>query len=128
MRYRPQLTRLLIFVGVLGSATAVAAAIMHDPDTASAASAPDVVPQPTAAPAPSAPTVQPVQDCTPGSTGTYISQYGNVDVLCALSSDGRVWPSPRTAEQLSCRPTLCGNVAQGKASTFRSSCRNSTSS
>ena len=40
-----------------------------------------------------------------------------------------MWRSPRTAVQLSCRPTLCGNAgAQGKVATFKSSCRNSTSS
>ena len=44
-------------------------------------------------------------------------------------SDGRAWPSPRTAVQLLCNPTLCGNAAaQGKSPILRSSCRNSTSS
>jgi hypothetical protein len=91
VRHRPNLTRLLIFLGILGGAVAVAAAVIHQPDSASAASGPDVVARPTAVPATPAPTPQTVQNCTPGSTGTYISQYGNVDVRCALDADGRVW-------------------------------------
>ncbi|HEX3826503.1 MAG TPA: hypothetical protein VHV82_04440 [Sporichthyaceae bacterium] len=91
MRHRPNLTRLLIFLAILGTSAGVAAAIMRDPDPAAAESAPDVVATPTTAPAAPAPTAQAVQDCLPGSTGTYVSQYGSVAVLCELNSAGTVW-------------------------------------
>jgi hypothetical protein len=91
VRHRPNLTRLLIFLGILGTGAAVAAAVMHNPDSADAVSAPDVVAVPTAAPATPAPAAQPVQDCLPNSTGTYVSQYGSVDMLCQLNSAGTVW-------------------------------------
>jgi hypothetical protein len=91
VRHRPNLTRLLIFVCILGGAAGVATAVMHKPDTASAAAEPGPSPQPTGAAATPAPTPLAVQDCLPGSTGTYISRYGNVDVHCALSPDGRIW-------------------------------------
>jgi hypothetical protein len=91
VRHRPNLTRLLIFLAILGTSAGVAAAIMRDPDPAAAVATPDVVPPPTPAPPPAAPAAQPVQDCLPGSTGTYVSQYGSVGVLCELNSAGTVW-------------------------------------
>ena len=43
-------------------------------------------------------------------------------------SDAEASRSARNVEQPLCRPTLCGNTAQGNALTLTMSCRNSTSS
>ena len=90
MRNRPNLTRLLIFLGVVGAAAAIAAAAMHTSAPADAAedsTAP--TPAPTAVAV--APVRQPVQSCLPGSTGTYVGRHGSVEMRCALSADGSRW-------------------------------------
>jgi hypothetical protein len=90
VRNRPNVTRLLIFLGVVGAAVSIAAAAMHGSQPARAA---DDVPAtvPTAVPVAPGPVRQPVQTCLPGSTGTYVGRHGSVEMLCALSADGSRW-------------------------------------
>jgi hypothetical protein len=91
VRKRPNLTRLLVFLAAVGTAAGVATAVTRHPESAVAEATPGSVVVPTPTPTPGAPLRLPVQDCTPGTTGTYVGRHGNVNVRCELSPDGSRW-------------------------------------
>gem|GEM_PF-4685422 len=96
MTRRPNLTRLLIFLAVLGTAVGGAAAAFGDRDRAAVAAPPPstarALPAPTAAPIAARPAPKPPgRDCAPGSNGIYIGRHGNVDVVCTLNAAANRW-------------------------------------